>query len=158
MPSLCCRAGRILLGCAGIEALMVPMPRIALSLVLLALVAAVVGSLVGGAAWLEVPTPGLPALPVGNAATWAAMIAVATLVRLWAPAGPWVLRANVLLGLALAWLPLSRLLAGNWANNFAGGPAWATWRAYTAGLGLALVGGLLAVLVMRITRQDMKPR
>ncbi|MEJ2534678.1 MAG: hypothetical protein P8008_04255, partial [Gammaproteobacteria bacterium] len=84
-------------------------------------------------------------------ASWSAMIAMAVLARLWAPPGPWVLRANVLIALALAWLPVSRMLAGDWNLNFDGGPRWSAWRAYTAGLGLALVGGLLAILIARVT-------
>jgi hypothetical protein len=134
------------------------MARTFLSLALFAAVTFAVAGLVTGAPWLVRPTPGLPALPLGNLAIWVAMVATAVIVRLWAPAGPWILRANGLLVLALAWLPVSRLLAGDWQNNFEGGLAWAVWRAYTAGLGLALIGGLLAVLVMRITGQDMKPR
>ena len=127
------------------------MPRSLLSLALFAVVAVTLAGLVTGAQWLTRTTPGWPALPLGNLASWSAMIAMAVLARLWALPGPWVLRANVLIALALAWLPLSRMLAGEWALNFEGGPRWATWRAYTAGLGLALVGGLLAILIARVT-------
>lgn len=134
------------------------MLRLTLSLALFALVVAVVSALVTGASWLEFPAPGWPALPLGNLASWLALIATAGLVRLWAPTGPWITRANVLLALALAWLPLSRLLAGNWALIFDGGPGWSAWRALTAGLGIALAGSLLAVLVMRITGQPMERR
>lgn len=95
--------------------------------------------LVTGAQWLTLPTPGVPALPLGNSATWGAQICLAGLVLLRRPKG-WLRRSAALgMALALSWGPAGYLLAGNWRFSFEGG---------RDGTGWWIASGALAVLLL----------
>lgn len=100
--------------------------RIVPLVLLIPLVAAAAG-LLTGADWLQRPTPGWPALPLGNLATWLALVSLALLVLDQAKHKQRTgLRrfSYVLLGLALAWAPLGYLASGNWRFAFAGDQTW----------------------------------
>lgn len=94
--------------------------------------------LVTGADLVQQVLPG--GLPVGNAVAAAALLCFAGAAVQLSTAPGWVAwTARVSLGMAVAWLPLSALLAGNLQLNFHGdaGTLWAWLTALT--LGLALV-------------------
>ena len=100
--------------------------RITPGVLLVPFMIAAVG-LLTGARWLMLPTPGWASMPLGNLATWLALVCLALLVldqaRNKHRAG---LRrvALVLLGLALAWAPLGYLASGNWRFSFSGDDTW----------------------------------
>lgn len=93
-----------------------------------------VHGLVTGAGWLLAPTPGVPALPLGNSATWGVLVCLAALVLLRRPAG-WLRRSAWLAAaLALSWGPVGYLLAGNWRFSFEGGRDGTGWWYYCVAL------------------------
>jgi hypothetical protein len=99
-------------------------PDFRVTALLAALAAAAIGLVASGWSGLESRLPG--GLPVGNAASAAAMVHAAWAAFRLAPA-PWIRRiAAVSLAVALLWLPASIALAGNLELNFDGstGPAW----------------------------------
>ncbi len=109
-------------------------------LLLLAATAAAVASLVTGASYLGFVVSG--GLPVGNVIAAIALIAPAVLaVVVSAPGSALKTAALVMLCAALAWLPVSILLAGNLALNFSG------WRG-SAWMGFSLVTGLGVLCVL----------
>ncbi len=115
-----------------------------------------------GADWLMRPTPGWSSLPLGNGATWLALVCLALLVLDQAKhKGRVGLRrfSFILLGLALVWAPLGYLASGNWRFSFSGdetwldvglGPGLQSWWALSGALaGLLLVSALLALGLRR---------
>lgn len=123
--------------------------------------------LVTGASWLSRPTPGWPAMPLGNLCTWLAFLALALMVLDQAHRKERLLLrhwARVLLVLAVAWAPLGYLASGNWQFSFSGdntwldlglGPGLHSWLLLSA----ALAGVLLcsAALSLALPRKPGKP-
>jgi hypothetical protein len=102
------------------------------------------GGLLSGRPWLGNPTH-LFGIPAGNLLAWVAVAALPVAARMAARTGRLRQLAAALLIAALAWLPVSILLAGNVALNFQGGGRLLAWLAYT---GAMLV---LPVLLMAVT-------
>lgn len=111
--------------------------RVRIAVVLLALAAFAAYALLAGSPWIETSLPG--GLPLGNALAALLLCALAGAGLALSPKGT-ALRASAGVGLlvAIAWLPLSIVLAGNLALNFAGehGLAW-LW--FSAGIALYAV-------------------
>jgi hypothetical protein len=129
-------------------------------LILLTPVVIAVSGLLTGAAWLVRPTPGLPALPLGNLAIWLAFVSLALLVLDQAShkrRNGLRLTGLGLLVLALAWAPLGYLASGNWRFVFSGdrtwldvgiGPGLQSWWAISGTLaGVLLVSAIVALLL-----------
>lgn len=119
--------------------------RFLTAVVLGLLAAGCVLSLLSGASWLLRPLPG--GLPLGNAVAALGLIALAALPWLASRAGTWRRRcATLTLIAALAWLPLSALLAGNLQLNFNNGrgPAWLGLTATVLLLIMVMAGWTLA--------------
>jgi|GEM_PF-6812842 len=118
--------------------------------VVLLLCAGVAGySLSSGASWLEQPLFAL--LPLGNLLAWLGLLALPTAVWLVAVPGRrlWQV-ARLLWCLALPWLAVSALLAGNLALVFSAGAQWQfqLWLLYS---GVSVCSGLLLVICYWIT-------
>lgn len=103
-----------------------------------------------GLPWVEGSAVGT--LPNGNLLAAIALLAWPAAACLIAPADSGARRfALVALALALAWLPVSAMLAGNLALNFSGqrGSLWLGFTAFVMLLGLA---ALLASMLQRLRR------
>jgi len=100
-----------------------------------------------GAEWLTAPVPGAPGLPLGNLASWLSLVSLAWLALRMAGEGRLRVVAIWLLVLACSWLPVSALVAGNWALSFKGSNGLYVMLGATALLALSAVLTLLAVLV-----------
>lgn len=110
-----------------------------------------------GADWLVAPVPGLPGLPLGNLATWLSLVALAWLALLAVGSGrgrPW---SRVLLAAALAWLPVSALIAGNGSLSFRTETGWFAWIGYTVALVCSSVFALTIGLIRRLASRRQKP-
>jgi hypothetical protein len=131
---------------------------------LVLLVPSVIASvgLTTGADWLMRPTPGWASLPLGNGATWLALVCLALFVLDQAKAKRRSGLARfsfVLLVLALAWAPLGYLASGNWRFSFSGDETWLdvglepglqSWWAVSGALaGLLLVSATVALMLRR---------
>jgi hypothetical protein len=92
-----------------------------------------VGGLLSGRPWLGDPTH-LSGIPAGNLLAWVAAVALPVAARMVAPAGRLRQLAAALVIAALAWLPVSVLLAGNVALNFQGGGRFLAWLVYTGAM------------------------
>lgn len=115
-------------------------------------IALTLAGLFQGTAWLTMPAPGLPGLPLGNLATWLSLVALAWLAL--QAAGNGVLRnaALGLLVLAASWLPISALIAGNWLLSFRSSAGFQAWAVLTAMLVLSSVSILAVGGVIRLVR------
>lgn len=91
------------------------------------------GGLLSGRPWLGNPTH-LFGIPAGNLLAWVAVVALPVAARMAARAGRLRQLAAALLIAALAWLPVSILLAGNVALNFQGGARLLAWLLYTGAM------------------------
>ncbi len=118
--------------------------------VVLLLCAGVAGySLISGASWLGQPL--FAVLPLGNLLAWLGLLALPTAVWLVAEPGHRLWQAARLLWcLALPWLAVSALLAGNLALVFGAGAQWQfqLWLLYS---GVSVCSGLLLVICCWIT-------
>lgn len=104
--------------------------RVAFAMIALALLT--LALLASGWGTLEAPLPG--GLPLGNALSAISMILAACAALVLSARGSWIrLYSNVALVLAVAWLPISIALAGNFDLNFSRstGPAWLAFTAIT---------------------------
>ena len=135
--------------------------RIIPLVLLIPVIIAIVG-LYSGADWLMHPTPGWSSLPLGNLATWLALVCLALLLLDQAKAKRRIglqRFSQVLLVLALAWAPLGYLASGNWRFSFSGddtwldvglGPGLQSWWAVSGALaGLLLVSNAIALVLQR---------
>jgi hypothetical protein len=91
------------------------------------------GGLLSGRPWLGNPTH-LFGIPAGNLLAWVAVVALPVAARMAARAGRLRQLAAALVIAALAWLPVSILLAGNVALNFQGGGRLLAWLVYTGAM------------------------
>jgi len=111
---------------------------------LLALAVFSLGSLIGGATYLETTLPG--GLPLGNALAATGLCAIAGCGAVLARPG--VVRGIAIIALlaAVAWLPVSIAMAGNLALVFSAGrgDAWIAWSGGVALLSLASLALALA--------------
>jgi hypothetical protein len=126
-------------------------------LLLLVVACASIGSLVAGAGYVEWTLPG--GVPVGNVLAALGLCAPAGAAWMVSPPASWARRfASIALGAAIAWLPVSVVLAGNLALNFSGGRG-TLWLAMSAGVGLvvlvALAWAAVACVVAFIRRRKM---
>ncbi len=116
--------------------------RLLLATLLVAITAFAVASLVSGADYLVWP---VGPFPLGNLLTALGLLGAPTAAMLYAGSRLWLRRlCLVAMGLALAWYPVSALLAGNLNLTFSGdrGLAW---------LALTGLSALLSLLVPLIT-------
>ena len=121
-------------------------------LLLVLLPAAAVLVFATGLPWLEGSAVGT--LPNGNLLAAIAMLAWPAAACLVAPAGSGARRfALAAFVLALAWLPLSAMLAGNLALNF-GGQRGSLWLGLTALVMILGLAALLASMARRLRRAD----
>ena len=100
--------------------------------------------LIRGAQWLTAAVPGAPGLPLGNLASWLSLVSLAWLALRMAGQGRLRMVAMWLLVLACGWLPLSALIAGNWALSFKGSNGLYVLLGATALLALTALLTLLA--------------
>lgn len=118
-------------------------------LLLYLLVSVAAYSLISGASWLGESILGL--LPLGNLLAWFGLLALPTAV--WLAAGPgsrlWQ-AARLLWCLALPWLAVSALLAGNLTLVFNAGAQWQfqLWLLYSS---VSVCSGVLLVICCWIT-------
>lgn len=109
-------------------------------------------ALIAGADWLTSPTPGWPALPLGNLATWAGLVGLTLATLWWSPPG-WMTWLGILgVLLALAWGPIGRWLSGNWAFSFSGGNLGGWWLNGSLVLGVALLLAFKAAIFTTLFR------
>lgn len=125
------------------------------AVLLVAILAVAIGSLVSGAEWVEAPL--LPAwkLPAGN--LLAAFVYISSAALTIVVTRPDTLErgaAWVLVAAAVAWLPLSIGLAGNLNLNFGGGWQAELWMFYTY---KALPLGCLLLLVWQLAGRRFLP-
>lgn len=107
-------------------------------------------SLVSGAPYLETPLPG--GLPIGNVIAAVAFIAPAGAALALSRPGTWLRRfAATSFLVALAWLPMSIVLAGNLELNFNGSGGF-IWMNFTLAIALAAFGVLAWALISRLFR------
>jgi hypothetical protein len=136
------------------------MSRSLLLLLLFAYIGFAASLLIRGSDLLVYPLIEGPYVPLGNVLTWLMFIAFPlAILQLGPPKGPgrkiqdkiWtIMRGALILNLILAfsWLPLSRIVSGNWSTSFRGGSDAAEyWWAFTYGLPiLSLVMGTLLLI------------
>ncbi len=136
------------------------MPRYLFSLLLFAYIGFAASLLIRGSDLLVYPLIEEPYVPLGNVLTWLMFIAFPlAILQLGPPKGRdrkiqdrvWkIMREALILNLILAfsWLPLSRIVSGNWSTSFRGGSdAGKYWWAFTYGLPLLSldIGTLLLI-------------
>lgn len=112
-----------------------------------------VWGLATAAGWLLWETPGWPAIPLGNAATWVSLICLAALVLLRRPRGLLRISALVALALAFAWGVIGYLMSGNWNFTFDGGAVGTIWWRLSAGIALLLLLNLCWTLLHGLRRK-----
>ena len=103
--------------------------------------------------WLLWNTPGIPGLPLGNAATWLALSCLAALVLLRRPRG--LLRFSALLALllSLGWGFVGYFLSGNWRFSVGEGTDGTIWWRLTIATTLLLLVNLAWSLFPRARKQ-----
>lgn len=116
-----------------------------------------VWGLTTAAGWLLWETPGWPAMPLGNTATWMTMVCLAALVLLRRPRGLLRISALIALALAFAWGVIGYLMSGNWNFTFSGGDLGMIWWRLSLGLGVLLLANLCWTLLASLLRKD-KPQ
>ncbi len=120
-----------------------------------------IAGLATGANWLVQPTPGWPALPLGNLATWAALVLLGLLMLLQAVRRQRVGLARIaggLLALACAWGPIGYLASGNWRFSFTNSDnALGSWWLFTGLLAGSLLLGLALSLLLPAPRDASDP-
>ena len=120
--------------------------RLLLATLLVAITAFAVASLVSGADYLVWP---VGPFPLGNLLTALGLLGAPTAAMLYAGSRLWLRRlCLVAMGLALAWYPVSALLAGNLNLTFSGDRDLA-WLALT---GLSALLSLLVPLITALVR------
>jgi hypothetical protein len=110
-----------------------------------------IAGLATGANWLVQPTPGWPALPLGNLATWTALVLLGVLLLLQAARlrrGVFKRAAAGLLAMACAWGPIGYFASGNWRFSFTNSDnALGSWWLFTGLLAGSLLLGLALSLL-----------
>lgn len=116
-------------------------------------------SLARNAGWLTEPAPGLPQWTLGTLGTWIMMGIWGWLA--WEGAVGFIAKtiAGFALALALAWVPVSALIAGNWAYDFEDADPWRfrlwMWLSVVTGAAGLVAAG--AAVVSRWWRRDPPP-
>ncbi len=121
-----------------------------------------IAGLATGADWLVQPTPGWPALPLGNLATWTALVLLGVLMLLQAVRRHRVGLTRIaggLLALACAWGPIGYFASGNWRFSFTNTDnALGSWWLFTALLALALMLGIVVSSLIAPRGETTVPR